>query len=64
MIFLKHRRNSTNSSMPPSSDIGREPRNNSLRKFSGKKPGGQTGHKGTILKMIAISDLTEIHNLH
>jgi transposase len=58
---LKHRKNSDNSSMPPSSDIGRERRTSSLRKSSGKKPGGQTGHKGTTLKMRDISDLTEKH---
>lgn len=58
---LKHRKNSHNSSMPPSSDVGREGRSSSLRKSSGKKPGGQPGHKGTTLKMIGISDLTEKH---
>ena len=47
--------------MSPLSDIGREHRNTSLRKSSGKKPEGQAGYKDTTLKMIDISDLTEKH---
>jgi transposase/regulator of replication initiation timing len=56
---LKHKKNSSNSSMPPSSDIGREQSSRSLRKVSGKKSGGQIGHKGTTLKMIAYANHTE-----
>ena len=41
--------NSTNSSMPPSSDQWQKPQ--SERKKSGKKPGGQPGHKGHGLKI-------------
>jgi transposase len=41
--------NSTNSSMPPSSDKWKRPQ--SKRKKSGKKPGGQPGHKGHGLKL-------------
>jgi len=41
--------NSTNSSMPPSSDRWLKPQ--SERKKSGKKPGGQAGHKGHGLKI-------------
>ena len=49
---LKRRLNndSTNSSMPPSSDRPVKPANHyNGREKSGKKPGGQKGHKGTTL---------------
>jgi transposase len=38
--------NSSNSSKPPSSDGYTKPEPKSQRKKSGKKPGGQHGHKG------------------
>ena len=61
LISLKHRKDSSNSSMPPSSDMTKPKRTNSLRKTSGKKPGGQPGHKGSTLKMQENPDLTENH---
>lgn len=52
----KHRKDSNNSSLPPSQDQNRAKRNRSLRMKSGKTPGGQSGHEGATKKMTLIPD--------
>lgn len=49
-------KNSTNSSVPPSKDENRPTKTRSLRSKSGKKSGGQPGHKGHRLEMSTTPD--------
>lgn len=56
------KKNSGNSSVPPSKDENRPRRTNSLRTSSGKSSGGQQGHDGHTLKMTATPDQVYHHS--
>lgn len=56
-------KNSSNSSIPPSQDPFRKKRSSSLREKSGKKSGGQEGHKGEFLKMSEAPDKIVEHHI-
>ncbi len=54
-------KNSHNSDKPPSSDGYRKPAPKSLRRKTGRRSGGQTGHSGTTLEMVAEPDRVAAH---
>lgn len=56
------KKNSSNSSIPPSKDENRPKKNQSLRTSSGKKSGGQSGHKGHTLSMVSDPDVIIEHS--
>lgn len=55
-------KDSHNSSKPPCSD-GLKRKTKSLRKSSGKKPGGQPGHTGHTLEMVRNPKKIVVHNI-
>jgi regulator of replication initiation timing len=54
-------KNSSNSSKPPSSAYPKQQKTQSLREPSEKKPGSQSGHEGTTLKIVSTPDITKEH---
>lgn len=59
----KDAQNSQNSSKPPSSDGYQKPQPKSERKKSGKKSGGQPGHKGHTLNPVEKPNHTVFHTI-
>ena len=58
------KKNSRNSSKPPSSDgLSKPPRTGSLREKGKNTRGGQRGHKGETLKQVVHPDKTDVHAL-
>lgn len=57
-------KDSYNSSKPPSSDgLRKRKKNRSLRKKSGRSPGGQPGHNGKTLEMSENPDVIVVHKI-
>jgi transposase len=61
LSLYRNRKNSSNSSIPPSQDPYRVKRTESLRQRSGRKPGGQPGHQGFFLEEVSDPTNTVIH---
>lgn len=60
-LEAQQKQDSHNSHWPPSRDKGRQAKSRSLRQRSGKKPGGQAGHAGQTLKLVAGADAVVVH---
>jgi len=58
IVQEKPKKGSDNSSIPPSVDIAKKKRNQSLRAKSGRKPGGQYGSAGITLRQTDVPDVT------
>lgn len=61
LAVYKNRKNSGNSHIAPSVDLGAPKRNQSLREKSDKKAGGQQGHEGSTLTFSATADQIITH---
>lgn len=61
LLENNQKKDSSNSSKPPSTDIGKVQRTQSLRTKSGKKPGGQHGHIGETLSFSDTPNEVVVH---
>jgi transposase len=61
LVFYKNRKNSGNSHIPPSVNLSKPQRNQSLREKSDKKAGGQQGHDGSTLAFSTTPDKIITH---
>jgi len=59
-LEARQAKDSQNSSKPPSSD-GLRRKTKRLRQRSGKKPGGQVGHRGETLRLVATPEVVVAH---
>jgi len=64
LSYYRNKKDSSNSSLPPSQDPFRARRTESLRQPSGRKPGGQFGHKGSFLEMSSEPTEVIVHQPH
>lgn len=64
LAIYKKGKNSGNSHIPPSSDLRKPKRNQSLREVTDKKRGGQQGHEGSSLSFSAFPDQIITHIPH
>ena len=62
VAILRNKKNSNNSSVPPSKDENRPKKNQSLRTKSGRRPGGQPGREGTTLTCNGVVDEVVKHS--
>ncbi len=62
-LMLQKAKNSKNSSKPPSTDGFKKPNPKSRRKKTGRKSGGQKGHKGSTLNPSDTPDVIEDHRV-
>lgn len=63
LLENNQKKDSSNSSKPPGSDIGKPHRTRSLRTKSGKKAGGQQGHTGETLLFSKMPNEVAVHTL-
>ena len=62
-LTLQKAKNSKNSSKPPSTDGFKKPKPKSRRQKTGRKSGGQKGHKGSTLKPSDTPDIIKDHRV-